>query len=64
VHRERPFAYGYLHIVVFGSIVATGAGLHAAAYSIEHHTKLGSVATVLSVAIPVAVYRLSRCKKD
>ncbi len=59
VHRERPFAYGYLHIVVFGSIVATGAGLHAAAYSIEHHTKLGSVATVLSVAIPVAVYIVS-----
>jgi hypothetical protein len=59
VHRERPFAYGYLHIVVFGSIVATGAGLHAAAYSIEHQTKLGSVATVLSVAIPVAVYIVS-----
>jgi low temperature requirement protein LtrA len=59
VHRERPFAYGYLHIVVFGSIVATGAGLHAAAYSIENHTKLGSVATVLSVAIPVAVYIVS-----
>jgi low temperature requirement protein LtrA len=33
VHRERPFAYGYLQIVVFGSIVATGAGLHAAAYT-------------------------------
>jgi low temperature requirement protein LtrA len=59
VHRERPFAYGYLHIVVFGSIVATGAGLHAAAYSIENHTKLGSVATVLSVDIPVAVYIVS-----
>ena len=56
VHRERSFAYGYLHIVVFGAIVGTGAGLHAAAYYIEHHAKLGSVGTVLSVAIPVSVY--------
>ena len=42
-HRERSFRYGYLHYVVIGSIVATGAGLHAAAYYIEHHSKLGSV---------------------
>jgi low temperature requirement protein LtrA len=55
-HRELSFRFGYLHIVVFGSIVATGAGLHAAAYYIEHHSKLGSVETVLSVALPVAAY--------
>ncbi len=36
--------------------MATGAGLHAAAYYIEHHSKLGSVETVLSVAVPVATY--------
>ena len=42
-HRERSFRFGYLHLVVFGAIVATGAGLHAAAYYIEHHSKLGSV---------------------
>ena len=62
VPQSRPAArpsravllrFGYLHIVVFGAIVATGAGLHAAAYYIEHHSKLGSVETVLSVAIPV-----------
>jgi low temperature requirement protein LtrA len=58
-HRERSFLFGYLHIVVFGAIVATGAGLHVAAYYIEHQTKLGSVGTVLSVAIPVGVYILS-----
>ncbi|MET0757362.1 MAG: low temperature requirement protein A, partial [Mycobacterium sp.] len=34
----------------------TGAGLHAGAYYIEHHSKLGSAATVLTVAIPVAAY--------
>ena len=50
--------FGYLHIVVFASIVATGAGLHAAAYYIEHHSELGSVATVLSVVVPVGVYIL------
>ena len=55
-HRERSFGYGYLHIVVFGSIVATGAGLHAAASAIEHRSELGSAATVVAVALPVGVY--------
>jgi low temperature requirement protein LtrA len=54
--RERSFWWGYLHIVLYGSIVATGAGLHAAAYYIDHHSLLSSVETVLSVAIPVAIY--------
>lgn len=54
--RAKAIPYGYGHIVVFGSIVATGAGMHAAAYYIEGHSKLGSVGTVLSVAIPVAIY--------
>lgn len=55
-HRERGFGYGYLHIVLFGAIVATGAGLHAAAYYIEHHSKLSSAETVLWVALPVGLY--------
>jgi low temperature requirement protein LtrA len=55
-HRERSFIFGYLHIIPFAAIVATGAGLHAAAYYIEHHSQLGSVGTVLSVATPVAAY--------
>ncbi|HEY1838843.1 MAG TPA: low temperature requirement protein A [Mycobacterium sp.] len=55
-HRERSFGYGYLHIVLFGSIVATGAGLHAAADYIEHRSAMNSVATVLAVAVPVGVY--------
>ena len=58
-HRERSFVFGYFHIVTFGAIVATGAGLHAAAYYIEHHSKLGSVETVLSVAVPVGLYIVS-----
>jgi low temperature requirement protein LtrA len=55
-HPERSWAFGYLPIVMFGAIVATGAGLHAAAYYIEHHSKLGSVETVLAVALPVGLY--------
>ena len=55
-HRELSFRFGYLHLVVFGAIVGTGAGLHAAAYYVEHHSKLSAVGTVLSVAIPVAIY--------
>lgn len=58
VRRERSFWFGYLHMLVFAAIVGTGAGLHAAAYYIEHHSELGSVATVLSVVVPVGVYIL------
>lgn len=54
--RRKAIRFGYTHILVFCSIVATGAGLHAAAYFIDHHSKLDSVATVLTVAIPVGVY--------
>ena len=55
-HRERSFWFGYGHLPIFGAIVATGSGLHTAAYFIEHHSHLGSVATVLTVAIPVLLF--------
>lgn len=54
--RGKAFGFGYGHIVIFGSIVATGAGLDTAALYIEHHSKLSSAETVLAVAIPVAIY--------
>jgi low temperature requirement protein LtrA len=57
-HRERSFRWGYGHIPLFGAIVATGAGLHAAAYFIEDQSKLNSVTTVLTVAVPVGIYIL------
>jgi hypothetical protein len=37
-------------------LAAMGAGLHVAAFFLEHETEIGAVATVLSVAIPVALY--------
>jgi low temperature requirement protein LtrA len=56
LHRERSFTWGYGHIVIFGSLAAIGAGLHVAAYFLEHETTLGPTGTVLSTAIPVAIY--------
>ncbi|MEQ6902190.1 low temperature requirement protein A [Nocardioides sp. YIM 152588] len=58
LRRERSFGWGYGHIPLFGSIAAVGAGLHVAAYYIEHHSELGRVGTVLSVAVPLATYLL------
>jgi low temperature requirement protein LtrA len=55
-HRERSFAWGYGHIIIFSAIVATGAGLHVAAYFIEHKAHIGPVAALLTVAVPVVVY--------
>jgi low temperature requirement protein LtrA len=55
-HRERSFGWGYGHIPFFGATVGVGAGLRAAAYYLEHHSELGLVATVLTVAIPLGSY--------
>lgn len=56
IQRRKSFAWGYSLIFVIASIVATGAGLHVAAYFIEGKAKIGPLATVLSVAIPFSVY--------
>jgi len=54
--RERSFGWGYGHIAIFGAIVAVGAGLHAAAYHLEHHSVLSTTETVVAVALPLAIY--------
>jgi low temperature requirement protein LtrA len=58
-HRERSFVWGYGHMVVLAAIVATGAGLHVAGYYIDHNARIGAVATLLSVAVPLVVYIVS-----
>lgn len=58
-HRDRSTLWGLSHLLLFGSIAATGAGLHVAAYFLEDMTKLGPTATVLTVAVPVAVFILA-----
>ncbi|UOE44640.1 low temperature requirement protein A [Agromyces larvae] len=59
-HRDgftwSAFAWGYGHLVIFGSIAATGAGLHVAANSIEGLAHIGATAALLTVAVPVAVF--------
>ena len=58
-HRERKWAWGYGHIVLFGAVAAVGAGLHVAAYAAEGETTIGTVGVVLSVAIPVFIFSLA-----
>ncbi len=55
-HRGRAFPWGYLHILIFGSLAATGAGLHVAAYVIEHEAHVSATYAVLSTAVPVLVF--------
>jgi low temperature requirement protein LtrA len=57
-HRERAYVWGAGHILLFGSIAATGAGLHVAAYFLEGVATLDTTATVLTVAVPVSLYVL------
>ncbi|HEY0889503.1 MAG TPA: low temperature requirement protein A [Nocardioides sp.] len=56
--RSRSLGWGYGHMLVFGAIVAIGAGLHVAAYYLEHHSELSLVATMLTIAVPTGVYLL------
>lgn len=58
VHRDRSFGWGYGHIPIIGAVVATGGGLHVAAYFLEGESVLGASATVVCVVVPVAVYVL------
>ncbi|GGV70816.1 membrane protein [Streptomyces longisporoflavus] len=59
VHRRsRGYLFGYGHIPLFIGIAGAGAGLHVAGLHLEHHSKLGDVAVVLSLALPVGLYLL------
>jgi low temperature requirement protein LtrA len=55
-HRDRSFVWGYGHILIFGSIAATGAGLHVAAYVIEGVAHIGVRGAIIAVAIPVLIF--------
>src|SRR4051794_25756444 len=57
--RERGFIFGYGHTLIFGPLAAMGAGLHVGAYRLEGEAKIGDTATVLSVALPVALFALT-----
>ena len=55
-HRERAFTFGYGHLFIFGPLAAMGAGLHVAAYRLEGKAEIGTTGTVVSVALPVAIF--------
>jgi low temperature requirement protein LtrA len=58
IARGKSFVWGYGHILVFGSIVATGAGLHVAAYKLQHQAELSDTAAVLTTVVPVGLFLL------
>lgn len=58
-HRRRGFVWGYGHIVVFGALAATGAGLHVAAYVIEGVAHIDDTLALLTVIVPVAVFSVA-----
>lgn len=59
LQRHRSFFFGYGHMPIFAAIAATGAGLHVAAYYIDHEAHISAAIAVASIAVPVAVFKLS-----
>lgn len=59
LQRHRSFFFGYGHIPIFAAIAATGAGLHVAAYFIDHESHISAAVAVASIAIPVALFKVS-----
>jgi low temperature requirement protein LtrA len=55
-HRLRAWPFGYGHLLIFAPLAAMGAGLHVAALMLEDEAEIGATGTVLSVAIPFAMY--------
>ena len=55
-HRDRSIGWGYGHMLLFAATVGVGAGLHVAAFTIEHHSSLSVPATLLCTAIPLGLY--------
>jgi low temperature requirement protein LtrA len=59
LQRHRSFFFGYGHMPIFAAIAATGAGLHVAAYYIDHEAHISAAVAVASIAVPVALFKLS-----
>lgn len=55
-HPRRAWGWGYLQILMFGSVVAVGAGLHVAAYVISDKAHVDAVFATLTIAIPVLAF--------
>ena len=55
-HRNRAFVWGCGQMIAVVSIVATGAGLQVAAHFIDRASQIGSLPTLLCVAIPLSAF--------
>lgn len=59
VHRRsRGYLFGYGHMLLFIGVAGAGAGLHVAGLQLQHHSKIGDLAVVLALAVPVGLYLL------
>lgn len=56
---RTAFVWSYLHLVVFASVAAIGAGLVVAIEGVEGGTALGPAASAATTAVPFAVYLVS-----
>jgi low temperature requirement protein LtrA len=56
--RKRAAVWSFGQMLIVTSIVATGAGLHLAAYFIDHKAHISATAVVLAVAVPVVIFLL------
>ncbi|MBT2533172.1 low temperature requirement protein A [Arthrobacter sp. ISL-48] len=59
LQRNRSFKFGYGHMPIFAAIAATGAGLHVAAYFIDHEAHISAAVAIASIAAPVAVFKIT-----
>lgn len=59
LQRHRSYLFGYGHILIFAAIAATGAGLHVAAYYIDHEAHISAAVAVAVIAVPVALFKIS-----
>jgi low temperature requirement protein LtrA len=59
LRRAHSYLFGYGHIPIFAAIAATGAGLHVAAYYIDHEAHISAAVAVASIAVPVALFKVS-----
>jgi len=57
--RERSFLWGWAHYFIYGSIVATGAGLHIAAYVLAGESEVGVFGAIVAVAVPVLIFSVT-----
>jgi low temperature requirement protein LtrA len=58
-HPGRAWVWGYGHIILFGSLVGVGAGLHVASQVIAHDAHVDAAFALASVAIPVLVFEVT-----